>query len=153
MYHPERSTGDVTGTITLDGQLYNYIIRAQSVDSSVSSFNIWFAWQYNQVGAGGMQASANPIKTDWTESPSFGAYFNSEVNPAYVVDSHEIKKTCVLNFGSGNYTDGIKSIPVITPWGTYAANFELDSDPTKGILKDDTKELTINWTFSYGRKV
>lgn len=161
MYYPDFSTGDVTGQITLDGQLYDYTIRQDQPQSSplASSVVPYSQWGHVSLFQNGNALFDDFLPASWEDAINTGPNGNSDdwgelTEPAYVPGSGELVGvyTCGINDGNFSAPGDLRTVVATVSWGRFAAEFKLVSDPTQGIQKDNTKELTITWTYSYARR-
>lgn len=143
-YYPP--TGDQTGSVTLDGNSYNYIIRAANVTSPSS----WAQYIGQEVGAvAGTDkwvAYSGDISADITGQPSGTTAQcdnSNQTEEAYSVGSFQ--RTCVCNTGPNgwNVVGGIKSLLMQTTLGQYQMSFDPVVPKTTGKLMGIG--LTVGW--------
>jgi len=142
-----------TSTITLDSVLYNTTLRWLQVASTPDP-GVTNIWDVRRTGATpGVGARDTTPPTNWTDNWT-GASSPAETatKAAYVDGNHYQDFACVWDYTRANYTDGIKGIYFSHDWNLASMAFENDADNTKGILKDNTQELTLNWRWSWARK-
>ena len=146
-------SSDVTGTTTISGVNYDYIVRAASADS----------WTLN-----GKPVSSIPTATAYTGTigtnlgtPSgSGANATTRTFATYVVGTHTRTATIFWDLNEGNLSGGIRSVylgfgsysygPGIYFQIQYTAN-PAHPDTTVTIPKDATKRLTLKYQFTVGR--
>lgn len=139
-------TGDVTGTITLDGQTYNYVLRASLV-GGWTNLNI-----LNQFGFG----DANYV-------PQFRAINGGTLGPitdpcggsalatlnglwsSYVENS--LARAFAVNFGLNDVTTAFDKIEILT---TYSGFWKMQFTPA--IPKTSLNSLTLNMLLSWARR-
>jgi hypothetical protein len=159
-YYPP--TGDVTGTVTLNSVVYNYIFRAAEVTNTT--------WWGSRIGeAIGQYSAAN---TDWIaydgllgtveQAPSgLSAPCDNQdqTNLPYSNNSYEQKMQCNCGAGSGignawNLTNGIRSILISTTAGRYQTQFGEDPGALGNpIPKDDTFTMEMVWLLNWVEEV
>lgn len=138
---------DVTGTITLDGDDYDYTLRAANVNgSSWGSVGVSgpggqkFAYAYSgAIGA----VTGVPSGTSGTLTIN---------QAAYSAGSYTIEETITASISQGNLAGGIGSVMFyISAWnGIGQYSFQCEFDPP--IPKDNTKELELVFEISWARK-
>jgi hypothetical protein len=138
---------DVTGTITLDGDDYDYTLRAANVNgSSWGSVGVSgpggekFAYAYS----GGIGAV--------TGAPSGTASALTISQAAYSSGSYTIEETLTASISQGNLTGGIDSVTFyISAWnGIGQYSFQCGFSPA--IPKDNTMELELVFEITWARK-
>lgn len=172
MYLP---TADTTGTVTIDGTDYDYVIRPAWAASasyagyqrgwapnllgigasarqwcSYNSFaNFYGAWSYGPPAVIQTNVETETINQTDGGSPSptgIGAYASSCSNSAYVPNSKTCKFTLTWGIDLGNGSGGIKAFIYSGLFGTYQC--VLDG----AIPKDNTKTLSMEWSQSWARR-
>lgn len=146
-------SSDVTGTTTISGVNYDYIVRAASADS----------WTLN-----GKPVSSIPTATAYTGTigTNLGTPSGSSANATtktfgtYAVGTHTRTATIFWDLNQGNLSGGIRSVYLgfgNYSYGTgvyfqiqYTAN-PAHPDTTVTIPKDATKRLTLKYQFTVGR--
>lgn len=148
MYPP---TADVTGTITLDGDDYDYIIRP-----SLAGGVAWAA-HGQQAYAASSGAYAELVYTGdigaMTSSPAGSAASISSASvAAYSGGSYKRSLTYSASIGQGNLSGGIRSLAfsLYTNGGLSQMKWQCQFDPK--IPKDNTKTLSLTYDVSWSRK-
>ena len=150
MYAPEL---DVTGTTTISGVNYDYIVRAANAGS----------WSLGSGAASSVhtaKAYTGTIGTQLgTPSGSSGDAVTKTFD-TYVVGTHTRTATIFWDLNNGNLSGGIRSVYLLfgnTSYGAgiyfqiqYTAN-PAHPDTTVTIPKDATKRLTLKYQFTVGR--
>jgi hypothetical protein len=138
---------DVTGTITLDGNDYDYIIRAANVDGYGSAF-IGGSWG-NPYTTNNQSAYSGAIGAI-TELPSGTAQVSTSHTGSSTA-SGEFTGTVTWGIATGNFAGGIESVVlihgisgVVLLWA-----FQIDFDPA--IPKDNTMELSLTYKYNWAR--
>lgn len=150
MYAPEL---DVTGTTTISGVNYDYIVRAANAGSwslgsgAVSSVHTARAY----TGTIGTQLG--------TPSGSYGEAA-TKTFATYVVGTHTRTATTFWDLNNGNLSGGIRSVYLLFGNNNYGVGiyFQIQytanpahPDTTVTIPKDATKRLTLKYQFTVGR--
>jgi hypothetical protein len=160
-YYPP--TTDVTGTVTLDGVTYNYIVRAAEVlntsawaDSigsqieSTAGFNS--DWAAFDGDLGTVEQSPNGLSVPSNNS--------NDYTQAYQNNSYQIKFGMIVGPGTAD-VDGwyvttgklCRSIRVTTTAGWYQIQFDSQSNPGFGVPKDDTRTFTLQLVLGWQEQV
>ena len=150
MYAPEL---DVTGTTTISGVNYDYIVRAANAGS----------WSSNVGAASSVHTARAYTGTIGTElgTPS-GSYGEAATKTfgTYVVGTHTRTATIFWDLNNGNLSGGIRSVYLSFGNYNYGAGiyFQIQytanpahPDTTVTIPKDATKRLTLKYQFTVGR--
>lgn len=155
MYHQDLGD-DVTGVIALDGEDYNYVIRPIAV--SQNPFNsVETGWSFVSLFQNGNGLYEDFLNADWIRLPNFGGsggtgdWSNLSV-ATYTPGSHKQVATFTANFSVGNFPNGIGTAQAYHYWCNYGVQFKLDSDPTKGVQKDNTKEFVMVFDYGWARR-
>ena len=146
-------SSDVTGTTTISGVNYDYIVRAASAGS----------WSlYNKAVSSVYMATAytGTIGTNLGTPSGSGANATTRTFATYVVGTHTRTATIFWDLNNGNLSGGIRSVYLgfgNYSYGTgvyfqiqYTAN-PAHPDTTVTIPKDATKRLTLKYQFTVGR--
>jgi hypothetical protein len=134
---------DITGTVTLDGAVYNWVSRPASVAADDR-------WGMSGASLGGRMNSLlaalmnNTPITSITSEPS-GSIVSWSAK-AYAADSHEVEFVITAAIGQANFN--IQSMQIIGDGGTFSYQFGF----TPAIPKDNTKILTLEVKHSWARK-
>ena len=150
MYAPEL---DVTGTTTISGVNYDYIVRAANAGS----------WSLGVGGASSVytaRAYTGTIGTQLgTPSGSYGEAATKTFD-TYVVGTHTRTATIFWDLNNGNLSGGIRSVSLLFGNNSYGAGIRFQiqytanpahPDTTVTIPKDATKRLTLKYQFTVGR--
>lgn len=150
MYAPEL---DVTGTTTISGVNYDYIVRAANAGS----------WS---LGSGAASSVSSAKAYTGTIGTQLGTPSGSSGDAAtrtfatYVVGTHTRTATIFWDLNNGNLSGGIRSVYLSFGNNSYGAGiyFQIQytanpahPDTTVTIPKDATKRLTLNYQFTVGR--
>lgn len=149
-YYPPLA--DVTGVVNIDGNLYNYILRASIVNSSE-----WGRYIGNPIKASYLGGSWNAYDDDIgtiLENPSGVASSpdsNITLTDGYVNNSFRVRFAKVDNGGSwdglGNRL--LRSLSVWTTAGIYQIQFDSQANPGFGVPKLTGDVMTpwfyLNW--------
>lgn len=150
---------DVTGVISIGGVSYNYALRPCSWTDNISSIgsNPFIAVSSGSsvgsyLGYNAIRAYSTQTLGSVTSQPGGGGYGGSLFSAnTYTAGSKSRKMTYKFTINEGNAPGGIGSIVVRnSSGGGYQVSFSAVSGGGT-IPKDNTKELTIGITFSYGR--
>lgn len=135
---------DITGSITLDGVVYNYVSRASGVTGS-SFCDATFAENYTKVSGPSYTHASTYDITDVTGTPKISdtSWIPSASAATYVNGNHyvDITFTFALTIANGN----IKSIFGRMGTFSYQVGF------TPAIPKTSDKVLTLTFRHSWGR--
>ncbi len=138
-------TVDQTFDIVIGGVTYACVARAATVQSWVSN---WLDWSV--IGASTNLASvvpyAGPIGTVLQAPSGSTASGASAVPNAYANNSMTRTAKATFSLTAGNVVGGIGALKLDS---TAAGQFQIGITPK--IPKDDTKVLTIDFAFSWGR--
>lgn len=145
MYPP---TTDTTGTITLDGDDYDYIIRAAHVGGAV----------WNSQGVSGLaNNNGNPVFYTGdigtiTGAPAGTTAIGALSVAAYSSGSYKRAATVSASISQGNLSGGIRSVYFnYGAWnGANQMAWQCQFDPK--IPKDNTKTLSLTFDVSWARK-
>ena len=150
MYAPEL---DVTGTTTISGVNYDYIVRAANAGS----------WSLGSGAASSVhtaKAYTGTIGTQLgTPSGSSGDAVTKTFD-TYVVGTHTRTATIFWDLNNGNLSGGIRSVSLLFGNNSYGASIRFQiqytanpahPDTTVTIPKDATKRLTLKYQFTVGR--
>lgn len=146
-------SADVTGTTTISGVNYDYIVRASSAGS----------WSLDSRAVSSIPTASAYTGTIGTElgTPS-GSSSNAVTKTfaTYIVGTHTRTATIFWDLNNGNLSGGIRSVylgfgnpsygPGIYFQVQYTAN-PAHPDTTVTIPKDATKRLTLNYQLTVGR--
>lgn len=146
-------SADVTGTTTISGVNYDYIVRAANAGS----------WSLGSGAASSVctaKAYTGTIGTELgTPSGSYGDAATRTVD-TYVVGTHTRTATIFWDLNYGNLSGGIRSVYLSFGSYSYGAGiyFQIQytanpahPDTTVTIPKDATKRLTLIYQFTVGR--
>lgn len=146
-------SADVTGTTTISGVNYDYIVRAANAGSwslgSGAVSSVYYAEAYTgtigtELGRPSGSAGAAATKTFAT----------------YVVGTHTRTATIFWDLNNGNLSGGIRSVSLLFGNNSYGAGIRFQiqytanpahPDTTVTIPKDATKRLTLKYQFTVGR--
>lgn len=147
MYPP---TTDVTGTITLDGSNYNYIVRASEAGGSS-----WYSHGQGGYGSGpvsNLVAYTGDIGSVTYRPSGSSSSFNSASVAAYSSGSYKRTFIYGANINNANLTGGIRSIAFSfsNSSGFPQMQWQCQFDPK--IPKDNTKTLSLTFEVSWARK-
>lgn len=140
------SLTDSTGTVTISGVNYDYIVRSASLPNSPGAYQFG---NQGLTGAAGMNVyngSIGPI----TGLPSgTSAALGSGTMAAYSSGSLERAATWSAALNQGNVAGGIKSVR--SQWqSTNVLTFQCEFTPA--LPKDATKVMTLTFKASWGRR-
>lgn len=154
-YYPPLT--DVTGTITLDGTVYDTIVRAcavnsaseqgQPIGSEVDPYALGGGW-------GGWGAFDGNIGT-LIQSPSgTGAGLQSGQTPSSVTYSNNsYQKEVYVNSGQSGWVlgAGIRSVKITTTLGSFQTQFDAQGTGNT-IPKTGANDLQLRWMLSWAEK-
>lgn len=147
---------DVTGTVTISGTDYDYVIRAVNVNT-MSSNNAWRPSQVlsgqsttdnNQRSFGSTSSLVASRTTAFTLASSDPAYSNAMSWGTYTTSNYYRDATCIWSLTQANMN--IKSIGAFVYQGSVTPKWQIEVTPT--IPKDGTKQLTMVMRQSWARK-
>lgn len=148
---------DATGTISLDGSDYDYIVRACGVNGGnwgshgVSGYASYQgslnAWAY--TGDITTVTGATPAGS----SSALGS--GTPTRAAYSAGTYKLSMTCSASIGVWNLAGGIRSITFdmsgwLNPPGAYQMRWQCQFNPK--IPKDNTKTLSLTFDVAWARK-
>jgi len=138
---------DGGGVVNIGGVDYDWVSRASNVTTSGGSLG----WSVPESAAVGISASQcrvfNGTIGAITGGPSgTSANRTSVTNAGYTNGTYERSGTAFWQLSAGNLSGGITALQVLHGMGVYQVSF----DPA--IPKDNTKELTLTFKHSWGRK-
>lgn len=143
---------DTTGTIELEGVVYDYIARAARVGASGSGGEYWSLGSVGN-GDGTTRAYEGNIR-DFTSFPvgSGGgqSLYSSSSRLPYAPGS--MVGAASYTWGLGSSPDGgVRSVSARVGWASWQIEFssQIDGSP---IPKDNTKELTLTVSHSWARR-
>ena len=166
-------SSDVTGSIELNGNMYDYILRGSDVDNpsfflsniNSGSYSIHLSAQFHgtYTGIGAWNyctfSTGNTAMSAATSNPTgtFVAATSATVS-AYVSGSYRRVITLYASPAIANdTTNGIKVVTFLispgtsTPGISTQCGFFLQSNPSKGIMKTSFDELTLVFDLGWGR--
>ena len=138
-------TSDVTGTVSISGVNYNYIVRPSQAASWNASKNFNSIWSVSAFsGAIGTQLA----------TPSGGGVANGTTHTfsQYTLGAFSRDLAIFWDSNNGNIAGGIRSITVATHDG--GTRWQIEYSAVSGattIPKNATKRLTLYVRFSWGR--
>lgn len=150
MYAPEL---DVTGTTTISGVNYDYIVRAANAGS----------WSLGSGAASSVytaKAYTGTIGTELGTPSGSSGDAATKTFATYVVGTHTRTATIFWDLNNGNLSGGIRSVYLSFGNNNYGAGiyFQIQytanpahPDTTVTIPKDATKRLTLKYQFTVGR--
>lgn len=145
---------DVTGSITLDGVAYDWVMRPASINNTPNEANNWFLYSYGGYNSGGYgcYASSSAL-TGVDNSPSANDACSSTTPAAYTSGTKKQRIEYVFGLDRANF--GIKSI-IPLPAGMLYNNvgWQLgfyQGGSSVGVPKTSTKRLSLTFDFSWGR--
>lgn len=150
MYAPEL---DVTGTTTISGVNYDYIVRAANAGS----------WSLSSGAVSSVHTARAYTGTIGTQlgTPSGSAgEVATKTFATYVVGTHTRTATIFWDLNNGNLSGGIRSVYLLFGNNSYGVgiHFQIQytanpahPDTTVTIPKDATKRLTLKYQFTVGR--
>lgn len=148
-YYPPLT--DVTGTVTLNGVVYDYILRACQVTSSTlwGSYIGTLAQHLDLSFSSYWQAYDGDIQTidlapNGVAYPADGA---NAYNLAYSNNSYERQMAQIGGPGAWNATTGklLRSFIFTSTMGRFQIQFDSQSNPGFGIPKDDNYNLKLQF--------
>lgn len=146
---------DVTGSITLDGVAYDWVMRPAGLSHTPQDAYRLLFYSFGGYGLGsgaGTASSAGMTAVD--TQPSNHAYCSSSSVAAYVAGSRTQRMTILFDLNNANF--GIKSVCAsVAGAGTYATvtwqlGFYQAGVPV-GVPKTSNKRLSLTFEFSWGR--
>lgn len=151
---------DTTGTTFIGGVNYNWTMRPCYWTADLTGGSNPFTYPSSgTVGSylGFSSCAAYPTQTlgTVTSGPAGGAISGNATlfsTNTYTAGSKQRKMTYKFNITQGNHASGIGSIVLYTTFS--GAGYQISFEAVSGggtIPKDNTKELTLGFTFSYGR--
>lgn len=149
-------SGDATGTITLDGEVYDYTARACEVDA-YTQFSGWSLddkanakspYTYSHTAYDGNIGTV--LQSPSGSSASVGSVSDVTEN-AYSDSSLQASVSATWGINYGNLGSGIRSVRFKVGWTFWQIEFSAQSDSST-IPKDNTKSLTLTVTHSWARK-
>lgn len=155
-YYPPLS--DSTGTVTLDGVIYNYICRAAAVTSKAAwADDIGLAiaskssdpshWSAYDGDIGTIEQYPDGLATD---SATSNDYTNAYQNNSYEIDFGMSSGPTGWNVLTGLL---MRSLQFLTTAGHYQIQFDSQSNPGYGIPKTDQKILTLEFTLGWAEEI
>lgn len=145
---------DVTGSITLDGVDYDWVLRPAGINTNPSYNHIWFISSYggNDPGYSAFGFSGNPI-TNVNTSPTIGAFASEKTIVPYVSGSKKQRITYKADLDTANFP--IKSV-VARPTGSQYATVEwqlgfYQGGVSVGVPKTSIKRFSLTFDFSWDR--
>ena len=138
-------SADVTGTVSISGVNYDYIVRPSEAASWRASNDLSGIWL---VGV----ATGN-VGTQLSIPSGLGGYSSTPTLASYTTGSFTRDLAIAWDLNQGNLSGGIQSITVATGVGggtRWQIQYNRTSDSAK-IPKDATKRLTLNFRLSWGR--
>ena len=153
-YYPPLN--DVTGTVTLDGVVYDYILRAASVTGSGWYLYIGDKIQSRAITTGdwsGFDGNIGTIEFDPDGTP-YTTNANDYTN-TYANNSYEIVFGLTGGPADWNATTGklLRSIRIITTAGRYQIQFDSQSNPGFGIPKTTDFTLALQFILGWSEQV
>ena len=145
------SLTDATGTVTLDGVVYDYIVRA----CNVTDGTLWGSYIGETVGHKDLFSSwwaayDNDINATLDLGPSGVLYQADGTNAydiAYSSNSYERQMAQIGGPNAWNATTGkkLRSFIFTTTLGRFACQFDSQSSPGNGVPKTDTYNLKLQF--------
>jgi len=146
---------DATGDVTLNGVVYNYIVRAAAVTSTFD----WGTPVGDQMGmrpaAGYWVAWDSDIGAITDAGPTSGLSANCDNSNQYdlvVAPAYTIGMVCDCGSAGWNLVGGMRSLVFNTKAGSYQVQFTADiAEPTAGdpIPKDNTFSMHFQFDLSW----
>jgi hypothetical protein len=155
-FYPQQT--DSTGTVTLSGSNYDFVIRPAFVNQMFSSgygWSIITALSSGLQGAGGVQMNAyDGVIGARTAGPS-GTSTNCSPSVAwqtYVAGSFVREARWTVDLSFGNVAGGIKSVMFGFWSGSLYSSWSYQAEFTPKIPKDGTKRLRLDVRYSIARR-
>lgn len=158
---------DVTGSITLDGVSYNYVLRAHKVNANTSPYG-WWAPAMFLDGYFPFDGNGNPQST---AAPYAFAYTGGIATRTADISGKSIACTPTVVSTWAAYTNGtfqrdkqytwdlndfninIKTLEIpLSGYGFYVAPASHQIEFTPTIPKDSTKRLRLTFTYSFANR-
>lgn len=145
---------DVTGSITLDGVAYDWVMRPANIHNTPNEATNWFLYSYGGYSSGiyGCYASSSAL-AGVDGSPSAHSMCNSTTPSAYASGTKKQRIEYVFGLDSANF--GIKSIvpqPAGMQYSTVSWQLGFyQGGVSVGVPKTSTKRLSLTFDFSWGR--
>lgn len=141
-------TTDVTGTITISGNDYDYIIRACSINQAKSAVGVGWGSESNSGSSAGLgwgqEAYSGAISTIFSQPSGQIGGASSRTAAAYTGGTYYRDLQYVYSITS--VTSAIRSVIWASGFSTYQTQF----DPP--IPKDNTNQLTLVFRHSWARR-
>ena len=152
-------TADVTGSISLGGSSYDYIIRPSQVNSAqwgpnrVASF-AGYAGRTVSAGSGPSVVWYDGAISARTSTPSGTSAGAQLKQTASAYSNNSMQRTTELEFGlsDGNIAGGIKSILFNLQSTSGNSGLQYQMEFTPKVPKDNTKVLRLSFTSSFARR-
>ena len=144
---------DATGTITLDGVVYDYTARPSERDVYSNSYPGWDVSSAGNASFGFDTAIAyDGIIGAQTASPAGSVDSStSSASETYSDSSLQAAVTSTWGLNDGNFAGGVRSLRIKTGWALWQLEFAAQSGGGT-IPKDNTKTLSFTVTHSWARK-
>lgn len=146
-------SSDVTGTTTISGVNYDYIVRAANAGN-------WSLYDKSVSSAYAATAYTGTIGTQLETPSGSDSSATTKTFATYVVGTHTRTATIFWDLNDGNLSGGIRSVYLGFGNNSYGAGvyFQIQytanpahPDTTVTIPKDATKRLTLKYQFTVGR--
>lgn len=146
MYPP---TTDVTGSISMGGTTYDYIIRPSSAGGS----------SWSNHGVGGYATGSSNTATAWsgdigaiTSSPAGSELTLSISISAYASGSYKLVATVTGGISQGNFVGGLRSVRF--NFAKYGGDLQMawQCQFNPALPKDNTKTLSLTFEVAWARK-
>lgn len=143
-------SGDVTGTIILDGETYDYTARACKIGNADVN-----GWSFSESGVEAQLpiraiAYSGAIADVFSNPSGTSDGATTATNGTYSNNSLQGSCTYLWGLGDGNIAGGIRSVALPVGWTRWQIEFanQVGGGP---IPKDNTQELTLTVSHSWAR--
>lgn len=141
-------TSDTVGTFTIDGILYDTVLRLCDIDTVPSLEN---SNHQNQDSNACQITAYSGALQSVTLAPTGSSAFVNAAFSGYTVGNHSVNVAATFDVAQANYASGIKAFTVLGYHHKYQMSFLQRSDPTKGIMKVTGQKLTITFRLAIAR--
>lgn len=149
---------DATGSITLDGASYSYVMRPAGVTNTAGSggpggWRVVDQFVSGFTGTGYFYAYSDTIKAR-TSVPSVGSIFVGGVGAwqTYVSSSYQRVLRFTVDLNVGNVAGGIQSVVGYINGSGFTTHQAYQVEFTPKIPKDGTKRLTLDFVYRMARR-